>query len=442
MPPPVDLEALNPLPLMELLAAPLCLPTSWDWRDHEGVTPVKYQGSCGSCWTFGNIGSLESRYKILTSGHPDKDWSEENMNSCHLPWLWARCEGGNTFTATSYLTNVVMKNATQQFQKGILDEKPDPYKGADSHDNALCKDSKRPLPKYRIEGTRWVANDNTAMKNAIYNHGPIVSAFYAESPGSSHWYEDNTLYHYPGYSGTTNHEVLIVGWDDNKAWPGGGNGAWIVKNSWGTSFNAIGGYFYITYGSARVGSDAMYYTGVRDAATNENFYMEDKPGWITNVGCGLKTGYGATVFKPLNDNEKLTHVEFYNPFSNMPYTIKVWGMVTQLSSKQVKFPAKGLLRTKTGTCKEPGYYVVSVGKNGVALTKGTKYAVEIKFTDLAGGRWPVPCASASTYPGLIGPFAGTGNATNYGRCTDSGPFDRWMISGDPMIPNVRARTTY
>jgi C1A family cysteine protease len=443
-PPPVDLEALNPLPLMESLAAPIGLPSSYDWRDQKGVTPMKDQGNCGSCWAFANIGALESIFRILTPGHPNKDWSEENMNSSHLPWLWERCEGGNTFTATSYLTNVVKRNETRQFQKGVLDEKQDPYMGADTHSSALGKDPNRPFPQYRIEGARWVTSDTTGMKNAIHNKGPIVTAFYAESPGSSHWYEDNTLYHYPGYTGRINHEVLIVGWDDNKAWPtGGGSGAWIVKNSWGKSYNAMGGYFYITYGSARVGSDGMYYTGVRTAATNENFYMEDKPGWITNVGCkGMTSAYGATVFGPLNENEKLTHVEFFNPFNNMPYTITVWGKVTEVSGTQVSFSAAKA--TKTRICKEPGYYVVKVGRDGVPLTKGAKYAVEIKFTDPTGGNYPVPCAAtlASYYPGLISPFAGTGNATGYVRCADKGAFERVILYDEPFVPNVRVRTSY
>ena len=198
----------------------------------------------------------------------------------------------------------------------------------------------------------------------------------------------------------------------------------------------MGGYFYLTYGSAKVGSDGMYFVGTRTAKTKENFYMEDKPGWITNVGCGGNTAYGATVFAPKNSNEKLTHVEFYNPFNNMPYTIKVWGKVTS-SSGQITF--SNLKATKTGTCQEAGYYTVALS-TPIALTKGAKYGVEIKFTDLSASGYPIPVAV--TYPGLIGAFAGTGNATSYGRCADSGAFGRVVIDSDTYVPNVRARTTY
>ena len=66
------------------------LPTSLDWRDVEGITPIKNQGSCGSCWAFAATAELEAFVKIYYG--VELDLSEQQVVSCN-PY-GAGCNGG------------------------------------------------------------------------------------------------------------------------------------------------------------------------------------------------------------------------------------------------------------------------------------------------------------------------------------------------------------
>jgi C1A family cysteine protease len=442
IPSPVDLRHLKELSLKKKPKPspppppppPPPLPSSFDWRNNGGnfVTSVKDQGPCGSCWAFGNLGALEAKYNIQNKIPSDIDLSENNMTSCHWPWLWGRCAGGNTFLATSYLVGLVKETTSQMFPKGALLEGDDPYYAA-SHDDTLC--TTRPDPFLRIEGTRWVAQDEVKMKEAIQSSGPLVTAFYYQDSK----YDPSThVYYYPNCTQSTNHEVLIVGWDDTKPDGHGGYGCWIVKNSWGSEWGDQG-YFYIAYGSGNVGDDNMYYTSTRPCSSSENFYLEDLPGWIYSVGWGSSTAYGATVFAVPNLSETLTHVEFYTVANNATYEIKVWNNVSIITSKKTtNITFSGLLATQTGSCQEAGYYSIPL-RNQVTLTGGQNYGVEVKFYSPS---YNYPLACAAPVGGVIDKFEGMGSSTSYGRGSSSGSYQRLVIGGKTYVPCVRARTTY
>ncbi len=68
----------------------LALPSSFDWRQQNGCTPIKDQGGCGSCWAFSTVAPLECN--ILIKDHVVEDLSEQWLVSCNQDG-WS-CGGG------------------------------------------------------------------------------------------------------------------------------------------------------------------------------------------------------------------------------------------------------------------------------------------------------------------------------------------------------------
>ena len=209
-------------------------PASFDLRTTGGLTSVKNQGTCGSCWTFGTMAAIESRWLIL--GRSTYDLSEDNLNTCRAPFVSNPCQSGNVLMSAARLVRGL----------GPFSESDDPY--SESHTGIDCPSGLNPQG---IISSVWsIPNtDPSLIKSLIQQYGALTSNMYMNE--ALYYNSTDHTYYYSGTS-TTNHIVTLVGWDDNKI-TAGGTGAWIIKNSWGSGWGE-NGYFYVAYQDSKINS--------------------------------------------------------------------------------------------------------------------------------------------------------------------------------------------
>lgn len=369
------------------------LPAVYDMRTNGRITPVKNQGQCGSCWLFPTMGSIESYWKVLGLGN--FDLSEDNLKNCH-GFDYLPCEGGSREMAVSYLSR----------STGPYLESQDPYTAA----SAGCPSGLTPAAY--VSQARFLPKNKNVIKQALMDYGAIYNTFRWEA--SSYNASDYT-YYYNGTSNALNHAVLIVGWDDNKV-TAGGTGAWIIKNSWGSSWGQ-NGFFYISYNDTKATSDATYYPGRIDHDVNSKISYYDHLGMTTSMGFGSSTAYGMVKYVPTG-NEQLTKVGTWVAGSNATITIEIYNTLsgTNLSALLGSIPQK--------TCALPGYYTFDLS-SAINLAAGNDYFIKIKYTT-PGYNFPIPVESKVT--GL------TNNAViETGKC--------WISSGGYSWTAVGSNTT-
>jgi hypothetical protein len=201
------------------------VPSTFDWRDYGKVTSVKNQGSCGSCWAFGMLGSYEGA--LLIAGHGSQNLSEQYLVRCNS--YGYGCNGGWWCFDDMY--------------NGIPTESCYPYTGSDGSCNYSCT-KYFPVDSWYHVGSSSDVPGTSTLKQAIYDHGPVTVAVYVNSAFQNYTggiY--NSCYNY-----SPNHAVVLVGW---------GSTYWIMKNSWGTGWGESG-YMRITFGCSNIGYAAAY----------------------------------------------------------------------------------------------------------------------------------------------------------------------------------------
>ena len=261
------------------------------------LTPVKHQLSCGACWSFATMSSIESVWKVMGLG--DFDLSENNLKNCH-GFVPDACTWGHHFMSTSYLVR----------GNGPIAEIDDVYDPI----NSTCTGGL--TPQAYIPESWYLPEDPDAFKEMIMTHGAVYNTYKSVSADYS-WINGHLTYCYLGDE-TTTHAIAIVGWDDthyNRL----RTGAWICKNEYGESFGEDG-YFYISYEDSLVLKYNAIWPYKEDYNPDQIIYQYDSLGGWPSLGYEDSIAYGLVRFDILND-------EFISRIGT--YTVS-WGSTLQV----------------------------------------------------------------------------------------------------------------
>lgn len=389
----------NPLKLSKMLGTTLS--SSYSLRD---VIPanmvVKNQQQTNSCWAFASLGTLESTLALMDYKNGKSpivyDFSER-----HLEYATSRTflnnvinndgfyrkvgDGGNLYLWIPYLTNGT--GAISETEMPFENNEDSIYISEIQNKDVITQvNDIITFPSYSKSEDKTQIKQQ--MKEHIKNYGGIDAGIHGASLFSAIGkcynnetgaiYCDNTIF-YP-----IDHEVIIVGWDDNYSKDNfiegnrpENNGAWIIKNSWGTgekytlsemkeyifknfpddcsnrgwtdatqipddialaNFEKWGytidennvatikmgddGFMYVSYEDVNIYKQLTGIINAQSDLTYENIYQYDQYGGSVPIKFNTSKIYLATIFdKKTTASEELTHVSIMAPET---YTCKVY----------------------------------------------------------------------------------------------------------------------
>ena len=242
--------------------------------------------------------------------------------------------------------------------------------------------------------------DNGTIKGAIIQYGAAYASL---------WWDDryeggtNGTYYFPKDASLISasgggHAITIVGWDDNyaasnfsgsssKATPPG-NGAFLIKNSWGTSAGKSG-YYYVSYYDrflvsidAKIATadqktynseDATFFTGISEPDRYSGLFSYDDYGASSSISLTTANyAYFANRFYSGTTAQQIAAVSFYTyDFSN-DYLV----YVNPIGSGTLINPASLPAPNASGTTLRPGYHTIDL-TNNVTISAGQWFEVVV-----------------------------------------------------------------
>jgi len=331
-------------------------PDAFYYKDMDKLPVVKNQGSLGTCWAFAALSALEST--LLPKEVYEFAVDHMTINN---GFYGTQNDGGEYTMALAYLAA----------WQGPVYAADDPYGDGVSPDNLSAV-------KHVQEARIISAKDFDTIKEMVFKYGAVQTSLYTslkdEKDDSEFYNPITSAYCYIGTE-KPNHDVVIVGWDDNYSKDNfnteiEADGAFICMNSWGEAFGKDG-IFYVSYYDTNIGIHNIVYTGVEDVGNYDSIYQSDLCGWVGQLGYMKDTAYFANVYTA-GSHETLEAVSFYATGKNTGYEVYFVPNFRDTES------FKNMRPVISGEFLNAGYYTVDFDES-IMLSEGEKFAVIVKI---------------------------------------------------------------
>ena len=268
---------------------------SYDARDNNYIGVVENQYDYGTCWSFSGLAAIQANAtkNNIKNGNNQYNFSERHMVFSLLSGAYNDAAGKVGKYKTTDINGGKVTYVPTYFynQVGQLLEEEYPYLQVMNKINSSDLPAGRQMISIKDFGYENVedygactAANISKIKEKIIEYGAVQATMFMDEEtgfkGIGNDYYKSTL----SDSTRVNHGVTIVGWDDTipgTSFNGTGNrnGAWIIKNSWGSTWSNDG-YFYISYEDNFICKDIAYYGGVSTTSFDNAYHASDVLGYL------------------------------------------------------------------------------------------------------------------------------------------------------------------
>ncbi|NVO09815.1 MAG: DUF333 domain-containing protein [Bacteroidales bacterium] len=302
-------------------------PASFDWRNYNGhsyIGPVRDQGSCGSCYSFGANACAEGTYNFATGKYDSNtaDFSESYIIYClsAMP-AYKGHFGGTCAKGADYSYSELQALC----DVGVVNESVFPYLDQDQ----TCPSAASTASKTKFSAWYRVPCSNIeAIKTAIMTYGVVDAAVDATATSWNNYsggiYSDTktACNGSPCENTTTDHAIALVGWGHDAT----AGDYWILRNSWGSSWGESG-YMRVAVTSCRVACSVCYLVYTPSAPDTQ------APTAPTNLASSNITSSGCSLsWTASTDNVAVTGYDVYKNGSFLANTTTTSYNVTGLTA--------------------------------------------------------------------------------------------------------------